>query len=60
MGIQQTDYSVKNFSNELLDEIKKALSSINFGSLEIYVQSGNVTQITVRQIKKTSGSSKLQ
>lgn len=53
MSIQHTDYSTKNVSKELFDEIQAALSSIDFGSLEIYVQKGIVTQITVRQIKKT-------
>ncbi len=49
------NYSVQNISNELLEEIKNALVSVsNFGSVEIFVQQGNVTQITVRKIKKTA------
>lgn len=49
------DYSVKNFSPKLILEIKKALSSVeDYGSLEVYIQKGVVTQITVRNIKKTS------
>lgn len=41
-------------SKVLLLEIKKALESIEYGSLEIIVQNGVVTQITVRNITKTS------
>jgi len=41
-------------SKVLLLEIKKALESIEYGSLEVIVQSGIVTQITVRNITKTS------
>lgn len=42
------------FSITLLDEIEDALENITFGSVEIYVQDKKVTQITVRNIKKTS------
>jgi hypothetical protein len=41
-------------SSHLLSEIKEALESVNFGSIEIFVQDKIVTQITVRNIKKTS------
>lgn len=42
-------------SPKLLSEIESALRMIrNFGSVEIYVQNNIVTQITVRNIKKTS------
>ena len=48
------DYSTSQISERLVIEIKKALESVNsFGSVEIYVQKGVVTQITVRNIKKT-------
>lgn len=40
----------------LFDEIKQALEKVIFGSVEIYVQDKKVTQITVRNIKKTSVS----
>ncbi|KKU12048.1 MAG: hypothetical protein UX19_C0009G0003 [Candidatus Woesebacteria bacterium GW2011_GWA1_45_8] len=54
---QQQDYSVKKVSPTLIVEVKKALKSINsHGSVEIYVQSGVVTQITVRNIKKTTST----
>lgn len=36
-----------------MDEIQTALSSIRFGSVEVYVQDGVITQLTVRNIKKT-------
>jgi len=41
-------------SKVLLLEIKKALETIDYGSLEVIVQNGVVTQITVRNITKTS------
>ena len=43
-----------NTKRELLDEIEQALGTVDFGSVEIYVQNNKVTQITVRNIKKTS------
>ena len=49
------NYSTKRISKILISEIKKALKSVkNFGSIEIYIQKGLVTQITVRNIKKTN------
>ena len=39
---------------ELLEEIENALGAVAFGSVEIYVQDSKVTQISVRNIKKTS------
>jgi hypothetical protein len=38
----------------LLEEIKEALQSVKYGSIEIFVQNKVVTQITVRNIHKTS------
>lgn len=52
------DYSTKRISSQLIEEIKTALQSVNFGSIEIYVSDSNVTQITTRTIKKTSTSVK--
>lgn len=37
----------------LIDEIQIAMQGIRFGSIEIYIQDGVVTQITSRTIKKT-------
>lgn len=54
----KTNYSTSHVSQELIYEIKQALKSVkSFGSVELYVQNGNVTQITVRKIKKTSNFS---
>jgi hypothetical protein len=39
---------------DLIREIEDALGAVAFGSVEIYVQDSKVTQITVRNIKKTS------
>ncbi len=50
-----SDYSTKKISKTLVSEITKALSGIDsYGSIEIYVQNGEVTQISVRNIKKTA------
>ena len=51
------DYSTKKVTQNLIEEIKSALKSVKgWGSLEIIVQDNKVTQITVRNIKKTSHS----
>ena len=39
---------------DLLQEIENALGRVDFGSVEIIVQDRKVTQISVRNIKKTS------
>jgi hypothetical protein len=50
-----TDYSTKKISKTLLREVRNALQSVSsYGSVEIYVQDSVVTQITVRNIKKTN------
>lgn len=36
-----------------MEEIKKVLKSVSYGSVEIYVQNSKVTQMTVRKIVKT-------
>lgn len=43
----------KNASSELIEEINSTLKSIMWGSVEIIVQDNEVTQITVKNIKKT-------
>lgn len=40
--------------SSLLEELERSLVNMSFGSIEIYVNDGVVTQITVRNIKKTS------
>ena len=54
-GKVQMDIAVRGkISDALLEEIVRALRSVGgFGSLEIYVQDHSVTQITVRNIRKT-------
>lgn len=49
------DYSTKRITFDLIEEIKQALKNVRgWGSVEIYVQDGKVTQITERSIKKTN------
>lgn len=51
----KTDYTTGSLSPKLLEEIKIALKSVKtYGSIEIYIQKGMVTQITIRNIKKTN------
>lgn len=48
-------YSTSSISETLVDEIRQALKTVSpYGSVEIYVQDSVVTQITVRNIKKTT------
>lgn len=49
-----TSYSNSKTKQNLLAEIEEALDAVEFGSVEIYVTDKKVTQITVRNIKKTS------
>lgn len=54
------NYSIQNISDTLMEEIKSALQSVKtFGSVEIFIQKGLVTQITVRKIQKTAQSTPL-
>jgi hypothetical protein len=45
-------------SNQLIKEINSALKNLMCGSIEIYVQDNVVTQITVKNIKKTRVSTR--
>ena len=46
-----SNYSTQKISENLVDEIKTALQSVkSYGSIEIYIQNGIVTQITIRNI----------
>lgn len=48
------EYSTKSMSDRLLRDITLAVKSVqNYGSVELYVQDGVVTQITTRTIKRT-------
>lgn len=54
-----TEYSTKKISPTLLQDIARAIKSVeNFGSVELYVQEGIVTQITTRTIKRTNSKEK--
>ena len=49
------DYSTKKISDTLMRDVSSAIKSVSeFGSVELYVQGGVVTQITTRTIKKTA------
>ncbi len=49
------DYSTKQISGTLLDEVTKALKNIRgWGSVEIFVQDSKVVQIVERNITKTN------
>jgi hypothetical protein len=50
------DYSTKQISKKLVEEVIKALQNIRgWGSVEIFVQDSEVVQIVERNIKKTIG-----
>ncbi len=51
-----SDYSTEKISDKLLQEVKESLIGLDYGSIEIYVAAGEVTQITKRLIKKTNGN----
>ncbi len=49
------DYSTKQVSTELLEEVVDALKNIRgWGSVEIFVQDYKVVQLVERNIKKTN------
>jgi hypothetical protein len=55
------NYSTKEVSQELVDEISEAVKNVRgWGSVEIYVQNFKVVQITERNIKKTNISNSLE
>lgn len=41
-------------NSSIFDEIKEAIEGIDYGSVEVVVQNGQVTQISTRIIKKTT------
>lgn len=51
-----SDYSTEKISDKLLQEVKESLIGLDYGSIEVYVAAGEVTQITKRLIKKTNGN----
>ncbi|HEY4694911.1 MAG TPA: DUF2292 domain-containing protein [Candidatus Nanoarchaeia archaeon] len=46
--------SANSLPESILNEIKEAIVSKEYGSVEIYIESGRVVQITERTIKKTA------
>jgi len=49
------NYSTQNVSAFLLEELKRAVESVpDYGSIEIFVTDGFVSQISTRKIKKTN------
>lgn len=55
MSTTQASYSTKNVTETLVKEITSAIKSVqDYGSVELFVQDGIVTQITTRTIKKTA------
>ena len=44
-------------NSSIIDEIREAINNIDYGSVEVIVQKGEVTQISTRIIKKTNISS---
>ena len=50
-----------NKNNRLIEEILQALQELGgWGSIEVFVQNGKVTQITKRAIKKTNHSLQIE
>ena len=49
-----SDYSTQNISKKLINEIEASLKDLDFGSVELFVSNGEVTQIARRHIKKTN------
>jgi len=55
------NYSTKSISQSLLEEIAESLRHVSpYGSVEIFVQDNVVTQITVRNIRKTTTTQKIK
>ena len=46
------EYATSEISEKLISEIKEAIGSKEYGSVEIYIESGRVVQITERVIRK--------
>lgn len=53
------DYSTKKITPTTLKDIQDALANLEYGSVEIYVSDGLITQITKRVITKTNCEKKI-
>jgi hypothetical protein len=52
-------YSTKQISDKLKDEVIESIHNVKgWGSVEIFIQNYNVTQITEKNIKKPKNSNK--
>jgi len=61
MGFKMTKKPQFLKNNRLIDEIFQALQELGgWGSIEVFVQNGKVTQITKRAIKKTNHSLQIE
>lgn len=53
------NYSTKTISSYLLKELQDSIKNVRgWGSVEIFIQDFNVTQITEKNIKKPNGVKK--
>ena len=53
-----SSYSTKNISQQLVEELVQSIRNIKgWGSIEIFIQDYNVTQITEKNIKKSINNS---
>lgn len=50
----------QNDKIQIINEVQKALDSIEFGSIEVFMQAGIPTQVTIKKIQKTGISVKSQ
>ncbi len=49
-----SNYSTKNISQQLVEELVQSIRNIKgWGSIEIFIQDYNVTQITEKNIRKS-------
>lgn len=51
--IMNNEVVSNSIPDPILEDIKQAVASKEYGSVEIYIESGRVVQITERTIKKT-------
>jgi hypothetical protein len=53
-------YSTKDISGHLIKELQDSIKNVRgWGSVEIFIQDYNVTQITEKNIKKPNGVKKV-
>lgn len=50
----------QNDKIQIINEVQKALDTIDFGSIEVFMQAGIPTQVTIKKIQKTGISVKPQ